>query len=222
MLDHTGGDLFFVVVIRYRAYCGFLTIGSLSPGHIICGIHFPSIGNKHFNTSSKRKEYKVDDRAKKAALFFLACEANPATRFSIPAAMRARGYSDVDVMNRILIQQVHRESQKNKAGNSPRPETVAAAAMLALSNKTNAMGSVLARISPIPEVSSVASGGTAGNLPSPQRKTRKTCHQEQIEKQNGQKQKAVHAQAHARATTLVAKEKGKEKENQRTTTQVFK
>ena len=165
MLDHTGGDLFFVVVIRYRAYCGFLTIGSLSPGHIICGIHFPSIGNKHFNTSSKRKEYKVDDRAKKAALFFLACEANPATRFSIPAAMRARGYSDVDVMNRILIQQVRRESQKNKAGNSPRPETVAAAAMLALSNKTNAVGSVLARISPIPEGSSFASGGMAGNLP---------------------------------------------------------
>jgi hypothetical protein len=100
---------------------------------------------------------------------------------------------------------------------------VAAAAMLALSNKTNAMvGSVLARISPIPEVSSDASGGMAGNLPSPQRKTRKTCHQEQIEKQNGQKQKAVHAQAHARATTLVVKERGKEKENQRTTTQVIK
>jgi hypothetical protein len=32
--------------------------------------------------SSKRKEYKVDARAKKAALFFLA---------SIPAAMRAKG-----------------------------------------------------------------------------------------------------------------------------------
>jgi hypothetical protein len=120
---------------------------------------------------SKRKEYKVNDRAKKAALFFLECKANPATRLSIPAAMRAKGYLDVDAMNQILIQQVHREYQKNKAENSPRPETVAAAAMLALSNKTNAVGLVLARISPILEVSSVASGGTAGNLPSPQRKT---------------------------------------------------
>ena len=120
--------------------------------------------------SSKRKEYKVDDRAKKAALFFLACEANPTTRLSILAATRAKGYLDVDAMNQILIQQVRRESQKNKAENSPLPETVATAAMLALSNKTNAVGLVLARISPILEVSSVASGGTAGNLPSPQRK----------------------------------------------------
>jgi len=48
--------------------------------------------------SSKRKEYKVHDRAKKAALFFLACEANPATRLSIPAAVRAKGYSDVDAI----------------------------------------------------------------------------------------------------------------------------
>jgi hypothetical protein len=118
--------------------------------------------------SLKRKEYKVD--AKKAALFFLACEANSTTRLSILAAMRAKGYLDVDVMNQILIQQVRRESQKNKSENSPRPETVATAAMLALSNKTTAVGLVLARISPILEVSSVASGGTAGNLPSPQRK----------------------------------------------------
>ena len=44
--------------------------------------------------SSKRKEYKVDARAKKAALFFLACEPNPVTRLTIPAAMRAKGYSD--------------------------------------------------------------------------------------------------------------------------------
>jgi hypothetical protein len=42
---------------------------------------------------SKRKEYKVDDCAKKAALSFLAFEANPDTRLSIPAAMRAKGYS---------------------------------------------------------------------------------------------------------------------------------
>ncbi len=40
--------------------------------------------------SSKRKEYKVDARVRKAALFFLACEPTPVTRLSIPAAMRAR------------------------------------------------------------------------------------------------------------------------------------
>jgi hypothetical protein len=50
--------------------------------------------------SSKRKEYKVDDRAKKAALLFLACEANPDTRLSIPAAMRAKGYLDVQAAGR--------------------------------------------------------------------------------------------------------------------------
>ena len=61
----------------------------------------------------KRKEYKVGDRVKKAALFFLACEANPATRLSIPAAMRAKGYSDANDMDQILIQQVCHESQNN-------------------------------------------------------------------------------------------------------------
>ena len=54
----------------------------------------------------------MDCRAKKAALFFLACEANPAMRLSLPAAMRAKGYSDVEATDRILVQQVRRESQK--------------------------------------------------------------------------------------------------------------
>jgi hypothetical protein len=30
--------------------------------------------------SSKRKEYKVDDHAKKATCFFIACQENPATK----------------------------------------------------------------------------------------------------------------------------------------------
>jgi hypothetical protein len=62
---------------------------------------------------SKRKEYKFDDHAKKAALFFLACEANPDTRLLIPTAMRAKGYSDVEAANRIMVQQVCREPPKN-------------------------------------------------------------------------------------------------------------
>jgi hypothetical protein len=82
--------------------------------------------------SSKRKEYKVDDRAKKAALLFLACETNPDTRLSIPAAMRAKGYSDVEAADRILVQQVRRESQKIKPKDTSRPESAAASLLLAL------------------------------------------------------------------------------------------
>ena len=59
------------------------------------------------------------------------------------------------------------------------------------------------------------------NLPLPPRKTQKTSHQEQIARQNERKHKAVHAQAHACATTLVAEERAKEKENRRTTVEVI-
>jgi hypothetical protein len=38
---------------------------------------FLSLRSKHFNMSVKRKEYKVNDRAKKAALFFLVCKVLP-------------------------------------------------------------------------------------------------------------------------------------------------
>jgi hypothetical protein len=58
-------------------------------------------------------------------------------------------------------------------------------------------------------------------LPSPERKVKKTSHQEPIDKQNETKRKAIHAQAHARATTLVAEERMKPKENCRTTAQVI-
>ena len=60
-------------------------------------------------------EYKVDDRAKKAALFFLACDANHITRLLIPAAMRAKGYSNVKASDQIFVQQVRRESQTIKS-----------------------------------------------------------------------------------------------------------
>jgi hypothetical protein len=43
--------------------------------------------------SSKRREYHVDRRAKKAALFFVACDANSNTRVKIPNTMRIKGYS---------------------------------------------------------------------------------------------------------------------------------
>jgi len=63
--------------------------------------------------SSKRKEYHVDGRAKKAAIFFVACKPNPATRVKILDVMRAKGCSDAKATAQILVQQV---CQKHKAG----------------------------------------------------------------------------------------------------------
>ena len=67
----------------------------------------------------------------------------------------------------------------------------------------------------------VVGGIDASILPSPERKVLKTSHQEQIGKLNERKRKAVHTQAHTRATTLIAKERTKLMENRRTTTQVI-
>ena len=64
-------------------------------------------------------------------------------------------------------------------------------------------------------------GMNAGILPSPEKKVRKMSHQEQISKQNERKRKAVHAQAHTRATTLVTKERALPKEDRRSTVQVI-
>jgi hypothetical protein len=64
-------------------------------------------------------------------------------------------------------------------------------------------------------------GFDASILPSLERKVRKTLHQEQISKQNKSKRKAVHAQAHARTTTLIAKERAIPKDVRRTTLQVI-
>ena len=72
-------------------------------------------------------------------------------------------------------------------------------------------------VSPVTAVSGI----DAIILPSPERKVRKTSHQAQIGKQNERKRKVVHAQAHARATTLVAEERAKPKEDCRTTAQVI-
>jgi hypothetical protein len=49
--------------------------------------------------TSKRREYHVDCRAKKAAIFFVACDPNPATGVKIPDAMRIKGYSPSKVSN---------------------------------------------------------------------------------------------------------------------------
>jgi len=83
----------------------------------------------------------VDCHSKKAALFFLAFEANPATRLSIPAAMRAKGYSDVEATDRILVQQVRRESQK-KAPKEPRPSILATGGLGDCGNDSEAGASI--------------------------------------------------------------------------------
>ena len=160
---------------------------------------------------SQLEEYKVDARAKKAALFFLACEPNPVTRLSIPAAMRAKGYSDAEAADRILVQQVHPESQKNKSNDNPRPESAAASSLLALAMVASAASSRPALRTITPNLATApivtVAGMNAGILPSPERKVRKTSHQEQIGKQNESKCKGIHAQAHSRATILVAEER---------------
>jgi hypothetical protein len=70
----------------------------------------------------------------------MACKANLATRLQSPLpCMRAKVYSDIKAVDQILAQQVHCKYQKNKVENNPCAETVAAAAaMLALKNRTHA------------------------------------------------------------------------------------
>ncbi len=98
-----------------------------------------------------------------------------------------------------------------------------ASSVLALMSVAMTARPALRTIMPNPTVAPVVTVGgvNAGILPSPERKVRKMLHQEQIGKQNERKCKAVHAQAHARATTLVAKEKAMPKEDRQTTVQVI-
>jgi len=94
---------------------------------------------------------------------------------------------------------------------------VALSALLALSTAANVGRVALTTVTPVPAADSfaVATGREvlAGILPSLHRKTQSTSHQTQIDRQNERKIKAVKGQAHARATTLVTKERRKVKEN---------
>jgi hypothetical protein len=152
--------------------------------------------------SSKRREYKVDDRTKKAAVFFQACEANPDTRLLIPAAMRAKGYADNEAADQILVQQVRHESQKKTPKDTPCPESAAALSLLALSTTANMGRAALMTITPVPVAVSVLPAAGVAALPSPPRKTQKTSHQEQIAWQNERKRRAVQGQAHARRIAI--------------------
>ena len=100
---------------------------------------------------------------------------------------------------------------------APAPAAAAASALLTLSTTANVGRPALQTITTVPAAVSVVGGIDASILPSPERKVGKMSHQDQIGKQNKRKHKAVHNQAHARATTLVAKEKMKPKENSQMT-----
>ena len=106
----------------------------------------------------------------------------------------------------------------------PGPSAPAAAAsvsaLITMSNTAN-VGRPALRTITVPAAVSVLPAAGMAALPPPPRKTQKTSHQEQIARQNERKQKAVHAQAHARATTLVVEERAKEKENRRMTAEVI-
>jgi hypothetical protein len=127
--------------------------------------------------SSKRREYHVDCRAKKAANFFVACDLNPETRVKIPDAMRIKGYSLSKAADRSLQMQVRRKVDKFTGEDIPGPSAPAAAAASALPTlltTANVGRPALRTITTVP----------AAVLLSPQRKVRKTSHQEQINKQN--------------------------------------
>ena len=109
-----------------------LTIGSLTTGHIVRATHFLSIRSKHFTMSSKRREYHVDRHSKKAALFFVAFDANPDTRVKIPDAMRIKEYSPSKAADQSLQMQVRREADKIKGEAVPGPSAPVAAATSAL------------------------------------------------------------------------------------------
>jgi hypothetical protein len=139
----------------------------------------------------------------KAAIFFVACEPNTATRVKIPDAMRIRGYSQSEAANRALQMQVRREVEKIKGEaipGPPAPEAAAVSALLSLSTTANVGRVALAVITPVPAAGPILLAARVAALPSPPRKTRKTSHQEQIARQNKRKRRAVQGQAHVRAT----------------------
>jgi len=103
----------------------------------------------------------------------------------------------------------------------PAPAAAAASALLTLSITANVGRLALRTIATVLVAVSILPAAGVAALPLPPRKTQKTPHQEQIARQNERKQMAVHAQAHARATTLIAKERAKEKENRRMTAEVI-
>jgi hypothetical protein len=94
LLAQTIGDLF-SIVLQSGAYCGFLAIGSLSPGHIVVRFTFsPSEASFHHVFEKERVLCGLSHK-EGSPILFVACDANPKTRVKIPDAMRIKikGYS---------------------------------------------------------------------------------------------------------------------------------
>jgi hypothetical protein len=99
--------------------------------------------------------------------------------------------------------QVRREVEKLKGNASTSAPAVLSAA--------NAMITLASTTVTRPALVSISQ--EESNDPSPLKKTRKTSHQRQIDRQNERKGKDAYALALSRATTLVAAEREQEKEN---------
>ncbi len=68
----------------------------------------------------------------KATKFFLAYEPNPATQINITAAMKCRGYSEVEAAYRTLQMQVHHAVDRFKGEDTPHPPDTSAMDITAL------------------------------------------------------------------------------------------
>ena len=132
-------------------------------------------------------------------------------RLSIPNVLRVKGCSEDQAVNRTLQIQVRREVEKLKGNSSA---SAAATAMIMLSTTTTTITMTTSTATTISTISSESL-----DLPSPLKKTRKMSHQRQIYRQNERKAKEAYAQALARATTLIATERGKEKQENACPTQ---
>jgi hypothetical protein len=77
---------------------------------------------------------KQDKRASNATKFFVACSKNAATKILLPAAMRAKGYSDVESNNKTLLKQANSRLQTLKR--LRRPMCPQALLMLSLRQST--------------------------------------------------------------------------------------
>ena len=112
LLAQTIGDLF-SIVLQSGAFIGALPrLFPFPRGSSFSRTLFSLSWKQAFHHVFKRREYHVDYRTKKAALFFVACDTNPDTRVKIPNAMRITGYSPSKTADRSLQQQVRREVDK--------------------------------------------------------------------------------------------------------------
>ena len=91
---------------------------------------------------STRKEYGVDKRAQEAAQFYVECNKNPNTKLKIPAAMRAKGYSDDDAADRTLQAQVCRAAEKIETEQTTASVSVTPPAPARESNSTSTRSNV--------------------------------------------------------------------------------